>query len=456
MRHLKQLLLFSFLLLTACAVAPDGHRLISLSALNAKPARVYGAQGPLSAFESRRILEHIGIDDPLQRHLAIEQAVAENPLVAGNRTRVLHDGAETFPAMFDAIKSARDHIYLEYYIFEDVNVGRQRLGDLLVKKRRHGVEVDIIYDSYGSSETPSSFFDRLERAGVKIVKYNPVNPLEAVAGYKPNERDHRKILAVDGAIGIVGGVNLSKTYLPHAVGKSMGPPGSLPEHWRDTDLEIEGPAVAQLEQFFVNHWRQQRGEDLKPRQLPPLKAAGTELVRIIGSAPDRDLPRYYVTLLSAIRNAQKSIYLMTAYFVPTGEEKSDLIHAAKRGVDVRLLVPKDSDSQMAIAAQHAAYYDLLEAGVKIYESDGQVLHSKTVVIDGVWSVIGSSNFDFRSAALNDEVDAVVLGTVTGQKMESMFMEDIAKAEAVDPKKWPERALPDRIYESFSQWWEGML
>lgn len=456
MRHLKRLLLLAFFLLTACAVAPDGHRILSLSALKAKPPRVYGTDGPLSAFESRRILEHIGIDDPLQRHLAIEQAVAENPLVAGNRTRVLRDGAETFPAMFAAIRSAHDHIYLEYYIFEDVNVGRQRLGDLLVKKRRQGVEVDVIYDSYGSSETPSKFFDRLERTGVRIVKYNPLNPLEAVAGYKPNERDHRKILTVDGMIGIVGGVNLSKTYLPNAVGKSMGPPGSLPEHWRDTDLEIEGPAVAQLEQLFIRHWKQQGGPEIKLRTLPPLKTPGSELVRIIGSAPDRDLPRYYVTLLSAIRNAQKSIYLMTAYFVPTGEEKSDLIHAAERGVDVRLLVPKDSDSQLAIAAQHAAYYDLLEAGVKIYESDGQVLHSKTVVIDGVWSVIGSSNFDFRSAALNDEVDAVVLGRTTGEKVESMFMADIAKAEPVDPEKWSERALPDRIYEFFSEWWAGML
>ncbi|HTK84591.1 MAG TPA: phospholipase D-like domain-containing protein [Patescibacteria group bacterium] len=456
MRFLKRLLLLSFLLTTACAAAPDGHRIINFSALHATAPRVYGASGPLSAFESRRILEHIGIDDPLQRHLAIEQAVAENPLVAGNSTWVLRDGAETFPAMFEAIRNAHDHVYLEYYIFEDVNVGRQHLGDLLIKKRRQGVDVAVIYDSYGSSETPSSLFDRLEHAGVKIVKYNPLNPLEAVAGYKPNDRDHRKILAVDGAVGIVGGVNLSKTYLPHAVGKSMGPPGTLPEHWRDTDLEIVGPAVAQLEQLFIKHWHQQGGPDLVTHPLPPLKAPGSELVRIIGSAPDRDLPRYYVTLLSAIRNAQKSIFLMTAYFVPTGEEKEDLIHAARRGVDVRLLVPKQSDSPMAIAAQHAAYYDLLEAGVKIYESDGQVLHSKTVVVDGVWSVIGSSNFDFRSAALNDEVDAVVLGTVTGQKMENMFMDDIAQGEPVDPKKWRERDLPDRIYESFSEWWAGML
>ncbi len=456
MRFLKRLLLLSFLLTTACAAAPDGHRIINWSSLHASPPRVYGTAGPLSAFESRRILEHIGIDNPLQRHLAIEQTVAENPLVAGNRTWVLRDGRETFPAMFAAIKSARDHIYLEYYIFEDVKVGRMHLSDLLIRKRRQGVAVDVIYDSYGSGDTPSSFFDRLERAGVKLVKYNPLNPLEAVAGYKPNDRDHRKILAVDGAVGIVGGVNLSKTYLPHAVGKSMGPPGSLPQYWRDTDLEIEGPAVAQLEELFRKHWRQQGAPDLITHPLPPLKAPGSELVRIIGSAPDRDLPRYYVTLLSAIRNAQKSIFLMTAYFVPTGEEKEDLAHAARRGVDVRLLVPKQSDSQLAIAAQHAAYYDLLEAGVKIYESDGEVLHSKTVVVDGVWSVIGSSNFDYRSAALNDEVDAVVLGTATGQKMESMFLDDIAAAQPVDPKKWRERDFPDRIYESFSEWWAGML
>src|SRR5262249_28624685 len=152
--------------------------------------------------------------------------VAESPLMAGNQTRVLKDGRETFPAMFAAMAGAHDHINLEYFILEDVRVGKTKLSDLLIRKRRQGVAVHIIYDSYGSDSTPNALSDRLKAAGARVVQYNPLNPLEAKAGYDINDRDHRKILVVDGSTGIVGGVNLSKTYMPHAVGKSMGPPGS--------------------------------------------------------------------------------------------------------------------------------------------------------------------------------------------------------------------------------------
>jgi cardiolipin synthase len=187
--------------------------------------------------------------------------------------------------------------------------------------------------------------------------------------------------------------------------------------------------------------------------IPP---AGTEVLRVIGSTPERSIPRYYVTLLSAIRNAEKTIWISAAYFVPTEDEKNDLIAAARRGVDVRLLLPGDSDSPLALAVGHSHYSDLLQAGVKIYETQDIVLHSKTAVIDGVWSVLGSSNFDHRSVLFNDEIDAVVLGNATAQELQKMFERDIQKAHPVDVATWKERPVTQRLAELFSTLWQNLL
>jgi cardiolipin synthase A/B len=441
-----------------CGTVPGGNKIIDRIAATAPPAKIVGPAGPLTDAESKAVLDGMGISSELQRQLAIEQAVGSGPLIAGNHTRLLRDGAQTFPAIFSAIKGARNHINLEYFILEDIQSGGVRLSDLLVRKQRQGVSVNIIYDSFGSSDTGAAFFNRLKDAGVQMVKFNPINPLEMHGnGYLPNDRDHRKILAVDGSTGIVGGVNLSTTYQEHPSGKSMGPQGSLPSQWRDTDLEIKGPAVAELEELFLRHWSEQKGPRLNQgRFFPKLPDKGTEIVRIIGSAPAKTVPRYYLTLLSAIRHARANVWLMTAYFVPTHEEKENLTAAARRGVDVRILVPSVSDSRMSLALQHSSYSDLLEAGVKIYEVRGEVLHSKTAVIDGVWSAIGSSNLDFRSVVFNDEVDAVVLGKKTGREMEEMYKEDLKKATPITGRKWKSRAFPRRLYEIYAHLWQAML
>jgi len=189
---------------------------------------------------------------------------------------------------------------------------------------------------------------------------------------------------------------------------------------------------------------------------PRLAAQGGEVVRIIGSGPGDEIPRYYVTLLSAIRNAEKSISLTSAYFVPTHQEKEDLERAARRGVKVRLLLPDISDSERAIDVAHSHYEDLMEAGVEIYETHGLVLHSKTVVVDGVWSVIGSSNLDHRSVLFNAEVDAVVLGRATAQAMERMFDEDLARARRIDPATWARRPFQQRMKEWMSRAVESLL
>jgi cardiolipin synthase len=440
--------------LAGCATLP--HYVLRPS--GATP-RITGASGPLSPAQSKAVVARLagaaGDEGMLARHLAIEEAVAETPLVTGNRTRILRDGPETFRAMFAAIRAATDHVHLEYFILEDVESDGERLSDLLLAKRRQGVPVAIIYDSIGAGGTPDAFFDRLAQAGVQLLSFNPVNPFAARAGYSINQRDHRKILLVDGRLAIIGGINLSTTYQSRPSAKP--PPGENDDPWHDTDLLIEGPAVGQLQQLFLDQWARQEGPPLAPANFfPAPEASGGETVRIIGSTPEDGIPRYYVTLLSAIRNAERSIDVTAAYFVPTRQEKHDLIAAARRGVRVRLLLPGVSDSQRALDVAHSHYEDLMEAGVEIHEAHGLVLHSKTVTIDGVWSVIGSSNLDHRSVLFNDEVDAVVLGRGTAGALLRLFEADLARAKRIDPKAWARRPFDERVREFLSRAVEALL
>ncbi len=417
---------------------------------------VVASRGPLSATQSRAILARLEAQekgsDMLERHLAVEQTVADTPLVVGNRTTLLEDGPATFHAMFQAIRRAKSHIYLEYYIFENIESDGERLADVLIAKRRQGVAIDIIYDSFGSIDAPASFLDQLRAAGIGLLEFHPLNPLQASHGYAPNERDHRKILVVDGVTAIVGGVNLYTGYQPHPHARLVASDGDNPSTWHDIDLEIDGPAAAQLERIFIDHWAAQEGPHLDPVApvaRPPL--TGRELVRVIGSDHEDTIPRYYATLLSAIRSAEQTIWITAAYFVPTDDELHDLEDAARRGVDVRLMLPGRSDSALALAMGRACYGDLLEAGVKIFEMRDGILHSKTAVIDGVWSAIGSSNFDHRSILFNDEVDAVVLGRNTAQQLAAVFKRDESeRARPVSLRDWEHRPLGERLRELYAR------
>jgi cardiolipin synthase len=443
----------------ACTTVPYVDESVAPVNAREKP-HIIGAHGPLTARQSKALFSKMGpaAQDMLQRHLAIEEAVADTPLVAGNRVGVLRDGTETFRAMFAAIKGAKHSINLEYFTFEDVQSDGVGLGDLLLEKRQEGVAINVIYDGFGSTATPQAFIDRLQQAGVTLIKYNPINPLKSKGRhYAPNDRDHRKILVVDGSQAIVGGVNLSVAYQGSLPGLSTGPKDGPARPWRDTDLQIDGPAVAELQKLFLEHWKDQKGPVIDDTNFfPKVPAQGNEVVRIIGSTPDELRSSYYATLLSAIRNSEKKIWLAAAYFVPTHQEMEDLLHAARRGVDIRILVPDDSDSEMAILVQHSRYNDLLEVGAKIYETHDIVLHSKVVVIDGVWSIIGSSNFDHRSVVFNDEVDAVVAGSETAKELENMLLGDMAKAHEIDLATWKKRPTSQKLKESIAKIWQSLL
>jgi cardiolipin synthase len=466
----KLLILAAAASLAACAV-PNANKTIAQSMdpfSGAKP-QVISSDGPLSPAASRKVIAKLGggaeSGTILRRHLMVEEAVAGSPLTTGNAVKVLRDGDETFAAIGKAISGAKQTLNLEYYTIEDVTLKTpdghvRRLGDMLVAKLKQGVAVNIIYDSYGSSDTPSAFFDRLRQAGAKLLDFHPIdpNPANVIQG---NDRDHRKILVADGRVAITGGVNLSKSYESKSPGsgdKDEDAQTGLPALWRDTSVRIEGPAVKEIQILFFEHWTEEGGAPLdQARYFPKPRVKGDEVVRIIGSTPKQEISRYYVTLISALRSAEKRAWISAAYFVPTPEEVDELIDAAQRGVDVRLLLPEKSDAEIAVEAGRSHYSDLLEAGVKIYETQNVVLHSKTVVIDGVWSAVGSSNFDHRSVLFNDEIDAVVLGRKTATDLEAIFEDGLRQAKAIDRRSWEaQRVLPERVRGFLTRFWEGLL
>jgi cardiolipin synthase len=468
------LALLALLNLAGCATVP--HVDATSAPSSTTSPSVSGARGALSQREAQVVLARLAAAAPnagtLERHLAIEQAIAESPLFTGNSVQILQDGRETFPAMFDAIRGARQYIDLEYYIFEDVNCNGTRLSDLLISKRQAGVEINVIYDAVGSIATPSDFLSRLQQAGVTLVQFNPLNPLKAKAHYSINDRDHRKMLIADGAVAILGGVNLSSTYesAPRGLASPPSPdadsgtqaartePAEKPQEvWRDIDVEISGPVVTELQDLFLQHWRDQHGPPLGEHPAtPPGKSQGSEIVRIVGSSPSRLTSRYYVTVLSAIRAAEHTVWITASYFVPTDQEKDDLMHAARHGIDVRLLLPSHSDSAPALAVQHSHYSGLLKAGVKIYERERDVLHSKTMIVDTVWSITGSSNFDHRSVLFNDEVDAVIIGASTGKQLEKIFQDELQRARRIDLASWRQRPAGAKLREQFWRLWQKLL
>ncbi|TCZ66077.1 phospholipase D-like domain-containing protein [Roseicella aquatilis] len=395
-----------------------------------------------------------GPADPMERLALLTEALDGAPLTAGNRVEILDGGGATLAAIFQAIAGARDHIHLEYFILEDVRVPGTwgpSLFELLAAKLRQGVAVTLIHDSFGSAATPAEAFQALRREGARTLAFNPMNPLEAKVGWAPNDRDHRKIMVVDGRIGIMGGVNLDKVYENSCEVAAAAAADPMTSCWRDLAMRVEGPAVAELQKLFLDTWARQRGGELPRRDwFPRPEPRGPARVRILGSAPGERRPRYYVSLMTAIEASRERLWLCTGYFVPTHQQRHALRAAARRGVTVRLLLPSVSDSAAALAAQHAAYDDMLEAGIEIREVQGAVLHAKLVVADGVWSAIGSSNLDRRSVAWNNEVDAIVLGRETAARLEALLARDWARARPVTLAEWERRGLGARIREQASR------
>ena len=431
-----------------CAALPDTDAIIERHA--AQAARFENARGAISAQKSAAIIADLksksGDIDILDKQIALEQAIVGSPLIVGNKVILLQDGAATYAAMFAAIRAAHDHINLESYIIEDDEIGRQ-FADLLLAQQRRGIQVNVIYDSFGGINTPQAFFDRLREGGINVLEFNPINPLIAKGQWQFNNRDHRKLLIVDGRIAFIGGINISNVYSSNPRSRRAKKATENAIDWRDTDLKIEGPVVGELQKLFMETWAKQHGKPLlKKDYFPRLTAQGKDIVRAIGSTPDDSYSLIYLTLISAIGNAEKDIHLTNAYFVPDPQLLKALSDAAGRGVDVNLILPSQSDSQIAFHAGRSNYSRLLKAGVKIHERGGALLHSKTALIDGVWSCVGSTNLDWRSFLDNDEVNAVVLGRDFAAQMTAMIARDLEASEEIRLDEWERRSLLLRIKE----------
>ena len=472
-------LLFATALFFGCATLPEVHPW-SDTGSGTKPPSVVGARGPLSDSAAQSVLARLqekGLGtDLLERHLAIEEAVAGRPLTVGNSASLLQDGPATYKAMFGAIERARDHVNLEFYIIEHGEIG-ERLADLLLRKRAQGVAVNLIYDAVGSLGTPPEYFERLRAAGVNVLEYNPVNPLKARTGWRINNRDHSKLVVVDGTVAFTGGINISDVY---SSGSSPGSASGASRRdsrngsfssgrtrrgggdtgdvgWRDVNVRVEGPAVAELQRLFLDTWAAQQGTSLPQRNwFPAMKAPGSQPLRVISSGPEDPVPAIYVALVSAIAHAEKSVHITMAYFVPDEQTMEALKNAAARGVDVTLVLPSYTDFWAVFHAGRSHYAELLESGVRIYERQAALLHSKTVVIDGVWSTVGSSNMDWRSFLHNKELNVVVLGWDFGRQMEVMFTADLKESVRIDPEAWARRPLQLRMKEWAARAWAYWL
>ncbi len=372
------------------------------------------------------------------------------PFVTGNEVALLRDGPATYAAMTAAITSATRRIDMESYQFD--TAAAAKFAPLLIKKSAQGMQVHLIYDAWGSMAEDAALFDQLRQGGVQVISYNPLGANGKI-DLDFNRRDHRKLLVVDGAIAITGGVNVTGAYL-NPKGSTSDDPDKM--EWRDTDIRIEGPVVAQFEALWEKTWKEQHGPALPPAPETSGFIRGPSIVQAIDGAPVDGHPVIYETLLSAFALAKVSIHLTTGFFVPTPQMEEALQDAARRGVDVAIVVPANSDSGAARAAGRSHYAELLEAGVKIHERQGVVLHAKTAVVDGLWSTVGSSNLDWRSTILNNEIDAVVLGRDFGTKMEAMFREDVAKSKQVTPQIWAQRGLGERINEIWARMLDRVL
>jgi cardiolipin synthase len=373
-----------------------------------------------------------GIDSPEFRR-SLEALGTE--MVPGNRAVLLQNGDGIFPAMLSAIAQAKQSINLEIYIFDHGEVAT-RFAAALVERARAGVEVRLLVDGWGSSLGPLR--DELTAAGASVRSYKP---LKIYSIDRVGNRTHRRILTIDGTIGFCGGVGIDDRWKGDARG---------PTQWRDTMIEVEGPVVTQLQHVFAQDWVHTTGEVLNgDRQFPPIEPAGTVLAQVIAASRADSISMSKLLLYMAIQAARRSIWIENAYFVPDRQIRAGLVAAARRGVDVRIIVPgANIDAPHVRAASHYHNGELLDAGIGIYEYRPTMMHNKVMVVDRIWSTVGSINFVNRSMKKNAEVNIAVYDRDFAVRMEEMVLADLSECDVLSKERWKNRGLFDRIGEFF--------
>jgi cardiolipin synthase len=365
-------------------------------------------------------------------------ALTGAPLTEGNRVEILKNGVRIFPSMLAAIRGAQKTINLEFYIYWDGQVGRM-FAEALVERARAGVAVKVILDAVGSAPMSQSLIDFLMLNGIDLEWYHPLR-WYTLSTF--NHRTHRKLLVVDGRIGFSGGVGIADQWLGDSDSKG---------HWRETVARIEGPAVTQMQFAFMDNWVKSRGELLTGLDyFPAVEPNGSHLGQVLKSSPSEGISAMKLLYIVSIVSATKSIYISNAYFVPDRDTARALEGAIRRGVDVRVIVPGEiTDVPLVRQASRMHYELLLRRGIRIFEYQPTMMHAKTMVVDGIWSTIGSSNFDDRSFRLNDEVNVNVYDEQIAQQMQTMFFEDLEHSEEITLKHWFRRTRLARIKEALA-------
>lgn len=370
-------------------------------------------------------------------NVTFQKSAIENisglPFTENNKVKLLEDGHETFQTILDSVSSAKESICIEFYIFKDDDTGN-KLAALLKEKAREGVKVYLLYDHFGSFLTSRRFWSDLKKAGVNVRVSHPFS-WSFPKGYI--YRNHKKLLIIDGKKAVTGGFNIADEYHGYLKKKEL--------LWRDTGIYLEGPIAYVLLNIFRKSWSTWKGKSITQASRHQSFSNGVPVIPIFANS-GRARRKMRRLLIYSINNAKESIYLTTAYFIPGNRVLRAMVRAAKRGVTLKLLLPGKSDVQSVFYAGRSHYSRLLRAGVDIYNYQGAVLHAKTTVFDGCWSIIGSANLDFQSLRRNEESNVGILDSNFSRQMIEAFHMDLKNSSKIDAETWARRPFHQKVLE----------
>ncbi|MFC7443831.1 Cardiolipin synthetase [Mesoflavibacter sp. HG96] len=392
----------------------------------------------LSKYEANAEEEQVRLVQLLQKN-------DKSPLTQNNEVEIILNGENKFEKLFQDIKQAKKHVHLEYYILKDDKIGT-RLLDLLLSKAKEGVVIRLSYDDVGS-KISSKMKKLLNQSTIQHHAFMPV--LFPKFTGKMNYRNHRKIVIIDGEIGYVGGVNVSDTYVNYPENKN---------YWRDTHLRIEGEAVFSLQTQFLTNWNFVAETEVKlDRSFFPSKPIDKIIpIQIAASGPDTDWANIMEAIFFSIVTAEKYVYITTPYFIPNDQIITAMQVAAKSGVDVRLLIPDISDSWTAQHATNSYLEQLFEANIKIYRYTKGFIHAKTMVVDDIFTTIGTSNMDYRSFNINFEINALIYNEEKAKEAKQIFLDDLKDAKNITFEQWTNRPKIERLKEAYCRLWAPLL
>ncbi|MCB9227779.1 MAG: cardiolipin synthase [Chitinophagales bacterium] len=364
-----------------------------------------------------------------------------------NEVQLLVNGEEKYPELLSSLKNAKNHIHIEYYIYDNDTIGNE-IADILIAKAKEGLEVRMIYDDFGSNKIRRKFVKRLKENGVEVYPFFKI--LFINFANRLNYRNHRKIVVIDGHIGFVGGINIADNY-DNTRNNS---------YWRDTHLKIVGESVSFLQSIFIADWNFCSGKKIEIKNeyfnLSEDKSKQETWTQIVPSGPDSENPAIYYTYLQALHIAQEKILITTPYFIPSVDFIAALKMAVLRGVEVILLIPGKGDSLFVNIASQSFYEDLLKNGIKIFRYKKGFVHAKTMVVDDVLSLVGTANLDNRSFNLNFEINALVYNKDFAMKLAKTFYSDLENSYELTYDRWLNRPFYIKIFEKISKLFSALL